>query len=334
VSRARFWEQFEERMRALPGVAGVALTSDLPIGGSPVFHNLAFEGKPAAPGTEPEVYYRSVNDGFFSAMGIPVLKGRAFTPRDREGAPLVAVVNEAFTSAYYPAEDVLGKRIRWASGDGTWITIVGVAADVRGLSLDQAEVPAVHMPIAQEVNPWRRWMDIAVRTRGGAPALAAALRRELSNVDRTVPVARVRLMSDVVAESVADRRFSLVLLGGFALVSLVLAAAGTYAVIANLVAQRTREVGVRMALGATPADIFRLIVRKGIALAAAGVLIGLAAAAASTRLLDAMLFGVSRFDLATFAVATFVLLLAAAAASYWPARRAALTDPLLAMRSE
>ena len=334
VSRARFWEQVEERFRALPGVEEVALTSDLPIGGAAVFHNLAFEGKPVAPGTEPEVYYRSINDAFFRAMRIPLLKGRLFNSSDREAGPLVAVVNETFARQYYPGEEVLGKRIRWAAGVGNWITIVGVVADVRGLSLDLAEVPAVHMPLAQEQNSWRRWIDIAVRTNGDQAALAPMLRREIARVDRHVPIVRIRAMDDVIAASVADRRFSLVLLGGFALISLLLAAAGTYGVMANLVAQRRREVGVRMALGASPADVFRLIVGRGMSLAAAGVGAGLVAAALLTRVIETMLFGVGRLDAPTFVAVVGILLAAAAAASYWPARRAASTDPLVALRSE
>jgi putative ABC transport system permease protein len=334
VSRARFWETVEERIRALPGVDDVALTSDLPIGGSPLYQNLAFEGKPTAPGTEPEVYNRSVNDGFFRAMGIPLVKGRVFNSTDRESSPLVAVVNEAFVRQYYPGEDVLGKRIRWASDGGPWITIVGVVGDVRGLSLEQAEVPAVHMPIAQERNSWRRWMDIAIRARGEAAALAPSLRRQIAAVDPQVPVTRVRLMHEVIDASVADRRFSLLMLGGFALVALLLAAAGTYGVMANLVAQRTREVGVRLALGATPRDIFGLIVLRGLCLAAVGVAVGLASAAALTRALQAMLFGVDRLDSTTFVLAILVLLLSAAGASCWPARRASRTDPLIALRSE
>lgn len=334
VSRARFWERAEERIRALPGVDDVALVSELPIGGSPLYQNLAFEGKPTAPGTEPEVYNRSVNAAFFRAMGIPLITGRSFNSADRENSALVAVVNEAFVRRYYAGEDVLGKRIRWASDGGPWITIVGVAGDVRGLSLDQEEVPAVHMPIAQERNSWRRWMDVAVRTRGDAAALAPGLRREIAGIDPHVPVTRVRLMDEVIDASVADRRFSLLMLGGFALISLLLAGAGTYGVMANLVAQRTREVGVRLALGATPRDIFSLIVLRGLGLAAVGVGLGLAAAAGLTRALQAMLFGVDRLDSTTFGLAVLVLLLAAGAASYWPARRASRTDPLVALRSE
>jgi putative ABC transport system permease protein len=333
-ARTRFWEEFEARMRSVPSVKDVAITTDLPIGGQSVFHNLAFEGRQMAPGTEPEVYYRGVNAAYFRAMGIPLLKGRIFTSDDRAAAPLVAIVNDAFARHYYPGEEVLGRRIRWASGDGTWITIVGVVADVRGLSLDQAEVPAVHMPYAQEINVWRRWMDVAIRVDGDALAVSPALRREVLNIDRNVPVARVRLMDEVLAASVAERRFNLLLLGAFAVIALALAAAGTYGVMAYLVTQRTREIGVRLAVGARPADVFRLVVGRGLVLASIGVAIGLTGAAAVSRVLESMLFNVKPTDGFTFGGAAIVLLAAVAVASFVPARRAARLDPLQALRSE
>jgi len=332
--RARFWEDFETRMRAVPGVGDVALTTDLPIGGLPIFHNLAFEGRVMAPGTEPEVYYRGINPAYFKAMGIPLLKGRPFTSADRQGAPLVAIVNDAFTKRYFPGEEALGRRIRWVSGEAGWVTIIGVVADVRGLSLDQDEVPAVHVPHSQEVNPWRRWMDVAIRVDGKPAGVAAALRRELLAIDANVPIVKVQLMDDVVAASVADRRFNLLLLAGFAIVALLLAAAGTYGVMAYLVTQRTREIGVRLAIGARPRDVFTLLVGRGLLLATAGVAIGSGASALLTRLLQTMLFNVHPWDLPTFAVSAVVLMVCAGAASFVPARRAARMDPLDALRSE
>jgi putative ABC transport system permease protein len=333
-ARARFWDEFETRMRALPGVREIALTTDLPVGGLPIFHNLAFEGKPVTPGSEPEVYYRGINAGYFRAMNIPLVKGRAFTSADRDGGPLVAVVNEAFARQYYPGEEVLGRRVRWASGDGSWITIVGVAADVRGLSLDQSEVPAVYAPYAQEVNPWRRWMDIAVRADGNPSLVAPLIRREILALDRNVPVARLRTMDDVLAASVASRRFNLVLLGSFAAIALLLAVAGIYGVMSYLVLQRTREIGVRLALGATPRQIVRLVTGRGLALAGVGIAAGLCAAVVLARFIEAMLFNVTGTDLMTFAAAAVVLWLAAAAACLIPARRAGRVDPLIALRSE
>ena len=334
AARTRFWDDFEARIRQQPGVRDVAITTDLPIGGQSVFHNLSFEGREVAPGTEPEVYYRGVNAAYFRAMGIPLLKGRIFNTSDRAGAPLVAIVNDAFVRAYYAGDEPLGRRIRWASGDGTWITIVGVVADVRGLSLDQEEVPAVHMPYAQEINAWRRWMDVGIRADGNAATLAPLLSQEIAAIDRYVPVARVRTMQDVLATSVAERRFNLLLLAAFAMISVGLAAAGTYGVMAYLVAQRTREIGVRLAIGARPADVFRLIVGRGLLLTAIGIGLGLAAAAILSRALEAMLFNVNRLDAWTFAASAAVLLGAAVAASCVPARRAASMDPLTALRSE
>ena len=332
--RTRFWDDFESRMRAVPGVRDVAITTDLPIGGQSVFHNLSFEGRTVAPGTEPEVYYRGVNAAYFQAMGIPLLKGRTFTSADDAGAPLVAIVNNAFAREYYPGEDVLGRRVRWASGDGTWITIVGVVADVRGLSLDQDEVPAVHMPYAQEINAWRRWMDVAIRADGNPGALAPVLRREVLAVDRTVPITRVRTMEEVLEASVAERRFNLLLLGAFALIALALAAAGTYGVMAYLVTQRTREIGVRLAIGAQPGDVFRMVVGRGLMLATFGVALGLGTAAVLSRVLRSMLFNVEPTDAFTFVVSSVVLLIAVAVASFVPARRAAKMDPLEALRAE
>ena len=333
-TRTRLFQAFEESARAVPGVRGVALTSQLPIGGTGVYHNLAFEGRAVAPGTEPEVYLRSVNNAYFDVLGIPIRAGRRFSDLDRAGGPLVAIVNEAFVRTYYPSENPIGRRIRWASGNGTWITIVGVAADVRGLALDQSEVPAVHMPYAQEQMPWRTFMDVAVRFDGDVAPVAAGLRRALESSDRGIPLARVRTMDQVLERSLAERRFNLFLLGGFGVMSLLLAAAGTYGVMSHGVAQRTRELGVRLALGATPRQVFRLVVGRAMAVAAAGVAVGLAASAAVSGVLAGMLFDVPPRDALTFAVSAAVLLGAAAIAAGVPARRAARVDPLIVLRSE
>jgi len=332
--RTRLYEDLEREISALPGVRAVALTTQLPIGGNALFHNLAFEGRPMEPGTEPEVYFRGINVRYFEALGIRLLRGRIFTSGDRRGIPLVAIVNEAFVRQYYPAEEPLGRRIRWGSGNGDWITIVGVVADTRALSLDSGEVPAVHMPYAQEMNAWRRWMDLAVRTDGDPLALAQPIRSVLSRLDPNVPLTRVSSMEDVLAAAAGDRRFNLLLLGGFAALALILAAAGTYGVMSYLVLQRTRELGVRLALGARPADVVRLVVGHGLTLAGFGVAAGLALSVGAARLLRSMLFGVAPTDTATFAVATIILVVAALLATAVPALRAMRIDPLTALRSE
>jgi putative ABC transport system permease protein len=334
AARTRVYEAFEESVGAVPGVRGVALTTDLPIGGSPIFHNLAFDGRTMTPGTEPEVYYRGVNAAYFDVLGIAIRAGRRFTALDRAGAPAVAIVNEAFVREYYPAENPLGRRIRWASGNGEWITIVGICADVRGLSLDQREVPAVHVPYPQERLSWRTFMDVAVMTDGNAAPVAAAMRRALSHIDRTVPLTKVGTMEQVLAKSVEDRRFNLYLLGAFGFVALLLAAVGTYGVMSQAVDQRRHELGVRLALGARPGDMFRLVVGRGMGIAAAGVAAGLAASAMASGVLSGFLFETPARDLTTFAAAAAVLLAAAAVATSIPARRAARVDPLVVLRSE
>jgi putative ABC transport system permease protein len=334
-TRTGFFADFESAVASMPGVRAVGLTTSLPIGGDAIFHNLAFEGRPMDPGTEPEVYYRGVSAGYFAALGIPLRRGRQFGPDDfRAGAPRVAIVNDAFTREYYPQEDPVGRRIRWASGPADWMTIVGVVADVRGLSLERDEVPAVHVPYAQEVNPWRTWIDVVVRTSGTPLTLAPAIRQQLSRLDRTVPLLRVRSMDDVLARSVAERRFSLHLLGGFALLALVLSAAGTYGAVAYSVLQQTREIAIRIALGARRRDVLVLVVGRAVGLAAAGVAAGLALAFALSRALDGLLLGIGATDPAAFAAGALVLLAAAFAASYLPAHRAARIDPLAALRSE
>jgi putative ABC transport system permease protein len=334
AARTRLYDAFEEAVQGLPGVRGVALTTDLPIAGSPIFHNLAFEGRPVPAGSEPEVYYRGINAGYFDALGIPLRAGRRFERTDRAGAPPVAIVNEAFVREYYPAEDPIGRRIRWASGNGEWITIVGVAADVRGLSLDRHEVPAVHIPFAQERMPWRTFMDVAVRTDADVAHTTLRLHQILRAIDPAVPLTGASTMEGVLATSVADRRFSLYLLASFAVVTLLLAAAGTYGVMAHAVAQRTRELGVRLALGAKPVDLFTLVVGRGMAVAAAGVIVGLAGAMPTSRVLEGMLFEIAPNDPRTLGISAIVLLTASLLAAWIPARRAAAVDPLIVLRSE
>jgi putative ABC transport system permease protein len=336
--RTQLFEAFEARVASMPGVRAVGFTTDLPIGGSPIFHNLAFDGRPMAPGTEPEVYYRGVSTGYFEALRIPMRRGRSFTDADRAGAPLVAIVNEAFVREYYPADEPIGRRIRWVSGPGEWITIVGVVADVRGLSLESAEIPAVHVPYRQEQAAWRMWMDIAVRTGGDPATIARAMRQELARLDPSVPLTKVGTMSGVLERSLAGRRFNLFLLGGFASLALALAAAGTYGVMAYTVSRRTREVGVRIALGATSRDVLRLIVGRGLLLAGGGVAAGLAAAFGAARVwsgfIAGLLFEVTATDAVTLTAASLVLLATATAAAWVPARRAARVDPLTTLRSE
>jgi putative ABC transport system permease protein len=333
-ARTRFFDDLDRTVAAMPGVKAVGFVTELPLGGDALMHNLAFEGRAVAPGTEPEVYYRGINASYFKALGIPIAQGRGFGSQDTATSGLVAVANEAFVRQFYSGIDVLGKRVRWASGASDWITIVGTVPDIRGLSLDQGEVPALYVPYAQERNWWRMWMDVVVRTDGEPAAFAPELRRAVAQVDRSIPVARVRTMDEIVKTSVSDQRFNLFLVGAFASLALLLAAAGTYGVMAYLVAQRSRELGIRIAVGATPSQIMRLVIGHGLTVAGVGAIIGFAAWFAVSRLLQGFFFGVTSMDARAVAGAATALLLMTLAACYAPARRAGRVDPLTVLRSE
>jgi putative ABC transport system permease protein len=220
------------------------------------------------------------------------------------------------------------------SGNGEWITIVGVVPDVRGVSLDSGEVPALYIPYAQERNWWRMWMDVVVRTHGEPAAFAAELRHAAARVDRTIPIARIRSMDSVVATSMSERRFNLFLIGAFALLAIVLAAAGTYGVMAYLVTQRYHELGIRIAMGARPAQIMRLVLGHALALSSAGTAMGLLAWWGVARVLQGMLFGVTAADPRALIGAIATLLVMTLIACYGPARRASRVDPLVVLRSE
>jgi putative ABC transport system permease protein len=330
--RAQLYDQVLDRLRAHPDVEAVAASTDLPIAEGFIFHNLAFEDMPVAPGTEPEVYFRGVSRDYFSSLQIPITRGRALETSDERGAP-VAVVNEAFVREYFKDRDPLGRRVRWASDNTrTWITIVGVSADVRGLALDGPEVPAVHMLYRQDRTPWRNWIDVAVVARGSADGLRDVVAREVAAVDRTLPLMRVDTMTGVIARSIGDRRFVLTLVACFAGTALLLAMIGLYGVIVYTVNQRRHEFGVRVALGAGRAAVLRLVATDALRLVSAGAVLGVGGALATTKLLDTWLYGVGARDAATMTVVSMVLVVTAVAACIHPARRALAVDPVTALK--
>lgn len=330
--RSALYDQVLDRLRAHPAVAGVAASTDLPIAEGFIFHNLAFEDMPMAPGTEPEVYFRGVSRDYFTALGIPLLRGRTFTAADEHGAP-VAIVNEAFARAYFAGRDPIGRRVRWASDDTrTWITIAGVAADVHGLSLDATEVPAVHMLYRRDPMPWRTFLDVAVVARGNPQALRDVVAREMAAVDPTLPLMRVQTMDEVVAKSIGDRRFVLALVACFAGTALLLAMIGLYGVVLYAVNQRRHEFGVRIALGAGRAAVVRLVGRDALRLVGTGAVIGIAGSLAGAHLLDSWLYGIEARDAGTIAAVTLILAATAAAACIQPARRALAVDPIAALK--
>ena len=335
AARTRFFDDLERRVTAVPGVKAVGFVTELPLGGEALMHNLAFEGRAMAPGDRaggvlPRRQRRLLRRDRHRGDA-----GTAISPRRTRPLRLaVAIANESFARQFYPGAEVVGQRVRWASGGTEWITIVGLVPDIRGLSLDQGEVPALYVPYAQERNWWRMWMDVVVRTGGDPAAFAPQLRHAAAEVDRAIPVARIRTMDEIVRASVADQRFNLFLIGAFASLALLLAAAGTYGVMAYLVTQRNRELGIRVAVGATGPQIMRLVLGHALTVAAAGAVMGLAGWWAVARLLQGFFFGVTAMDPRAIGGAAATLIVMTLAACYVPARRAARVDPLVVLRSE
>jgi putative ABC transport system permease protein len=338
LSRQRlFRARLLESLNALPGV-DAALVSELPMDGDALTQHFVIDGRPPAPaGGAPEVLSRTVSRKYFPLLRIPLRAGRGFADQDREGSPLVAIVNQSFVRANFPRGSTVGARVSWAPDAGKapeWMTIVGVVGDVSHFGPARPEEPAVYDLYAQTPRRWKRWMFVVVRS----PAEPATLFREVTGriweLDRELPVTKVREMSDVVAESTGPQKFNVLLLGAFAGLALVLASIGVYGLIAYSVARRRREIGIRMALGADAPTIIRSIVVGGVKLAAAGAAIGVAGALLVTRLMASLLFGVGPRDPATLAGVVGILALVAALASWIPARLAVRTSPTSALRAE
>jgi putative ABC transport system permease protein len=333
--QTRFRKQVLAGMNSLPGVQA-AMISELPLSGDSLDHDFLIENRPPiAPGDEPSLETRSVLGDYFKVMQIPLKHGRDFGPQDFDDkAPRIGIANDALVKQYFQNEDPLGKRIRWARDPEIhWIEIVGVVGDVKHFGLDLPEQPALYTPYTQ-INPWKRWMSIAARMQGDAAGTAQALKQEIWKVDAQLPVTKLETMSDVAASSFAERRFNMSLLSLFAGLALVLAAIGIYGVMSNAVTQRTQEIGIRLALGASTIDVLGLIVRNGLTLVVIGVAFGLAGAFALTRLMTTLLFGVTPTDGLTIFVVSAVLIAVAILACLIPARRATRVDPLVALRYE
>ncbi len=332
-----FFQQALERFAALPGVQAVGATTALPLSKMNNARYFTIEGRP---GNSPRDYtianHRQVTQSYLETLGIPLVKGRHLTGQDFSGTAPVAVVNQAFAHFFFPDQEALGKRLKMGETAGSpfpWMTIVGVVGDVRHTSLEAAVRPEFYRPFLHNRDTERQ-MTIAVRTAQPPEALTAAIRREVLELDRDQPIANVSTMEQLLDRSVARRRFGLLLLGVFAAASLALAGVGIYGVISYAVAQNTREIGIRMALGAQPMDILKLVVGQGMVMTLTGIAIGVGGAIGLTQLMTTLLYGVKATDPLTFAGVSVLLALVAFLACYLPARRAMKVNPVVALRYE
>jgi putative ABC transport system permease protein len=331
VDMKRFVTELNVRLEAAPGVESVGIGDDLPIAGTDSSTSLKIQSRPSAsPDDLVSVGLHVINPHYFNALGTRLLKGRVFTERDAAGAPSVFIINETLERRFWPNGDSLGKRIRYNNAD-PWGEIVGVVEDVKFDGLHLASTPHLFEPYQQ--NAWSS-LVVTVRSPLDKNALFAAAQREVKALDPNLPVSNVRMMEEVLAQSLATRRFVLLLFGLFAGLALLLAMVGVYGALAVSVSQRTRELGVRIALGATARDVGRLIVGQGLKLVLSGIVIGFVGALALQRVIRKLLFGVSPTDPVTFIVIAFLLIAVALLACWIPARRATKVDPLTALRHE
>jgi len=332
-ARIRFFEDALESVRRVPGVTAAAFTSLLPLSGDLDEYGAHFEAGPERPARSYSVFRYAVSPGYLETMRIPLRRGRLLDERDRADAPRVVLISESLARVALPGVDPVGQRIHIGPNDGLPFTIVGVVGDVKQLSLALSQSDAVYITPTQ----WH-WADnvmsLVVRTRDGGNALTPVVREAVWSVDKDQPIVRVASMDDLLAASAASRRFALTLFEAFALAALVLAAAGIYGVLAGSVAERTREIGVRAALGASRTDIVSLVVGQGMRLTALGIVLGLAAATVATQALVTLLFGISRLDPVTYGGVIVLLVLTAAVACAVPAWRASRVDPATTLRTE
>lgn len=329
--RIAFFDRLLERLATSPGIESAGLTQTPPMRGS---YTLSFtiRGRaPGQPGTDPSANYRIVSPDYFRSLEIPVVRGRAITAQDRESSIKVAVVDEAFARKFFPGEEAVGQGIDIGNGTDGFFEIVGIVGEVRHGDLETAADPTMYVPFKQDVfsGVW-----VLAKTSGEPASYAGAVRQTVREIDPTLPAYSIMPLAEIVDDTVAQRRFSMLLLLLFALVALFLAAVGLYGVVAYMVSQRTQEIGVRMAIGAQRGDVLRMVLGEGMKLAVAGVILGVATALALAGYVASLLFGVTPFDPASYLVTAAILLAVAALACYVPARRAMGVDPLVALRQE
>jgi putative ABC transport system permease protein len=328
-----------EQVRAVPGVQSVAVARDLPLSGTDPSMPITVEGKNPTP-VQGEILtrYRAVGKDYFRTLQIPVLQGRAFDAHDTESAPAVAIVSESLARKYWPGESAIGKRLKPNFKGNVWCTVVGVAADVRHWGADVEIEPTAYYPYKQIPDTIRQLleanMSIAVRSNLARNNLVHSIRAAVAKLNRDVPVYDVETMDSMVTDSRSLRRFDLSLLGAFSLLALSLAAIGVYAVMAYAVSQNTKDIGIRIALGARPQDVLLLVLTQGARLALTGGMVGVVAAIFLRKIMASFLYGLSANDPIILSAVPLVIVLVVLLACYLPARRAAKIDPMVALRYE
>jgi len=331
--RSAFYDQLLTKVSALPGVRSASLSLTVPLNGDADFSNgpLMISGRPPAEGApEPTVDYRVVSADYFNTIGIPLLAGRAFTNADRNEAPLVTIVNQHMARHFWNAASPVGEKI---SNDGgkTWATIVGVTGDIRQYGLDREPIDEVYIPLFQ--NPLGG-ANLLVRTLMNPMGITRDVAKSVYSIDPQQPVAKIATLEQLRSESLASPRLTTILLGLFAGLALLITLAGIIGVLSLSVSQRTNEIGIRMALGATPSKISRMVMGQGLFLVVVGLAVGIAGSLALSRLMSSLLFGIEPTDPFTFTVVAAVSIGVAALACFWPAHRATRIDPMTALRAE
>jgi putative ABC transport system permease protein len=329
AARLAFYDDLEARLRALPGVVNVGGTTRLPLGSTQVTTMLEVDGRAVPPAELPEVEMRRAVFDYFQAMEIPVLRGRTFTREDGPDVPRVAVVNAALAERLFPGEEVLGRRVRFNSSTAHWMTIIGIVGNVKHGSLEEVPRPEIYITYRQgpPAGPF-----IVIRTAGDAAAMTTSVRQAVRELGADPPI-DMRTMDAIRSGAVASRRFILLLVGVFGVMALGLAALGVFGVITLIAAERTTEVGIRLALGATPSQVLHLVLGQALKLAFAGIGIGAVAALIAGPMLEAQLFGVRAADPLTYAAVALALVLTSILGALVPARRAMRVDPAHALRA-
>ena len=337
----QFWQQFLEKVQTLPGVKAASITMSLPPNLLAITNPFTVEGQGYDRNHSLQLAEEmTVSPGYFRSLGIPLMKGRFFSPSDKvesDKDPMIVIVNQTMAKQYFGDKDPIGRRIQTGDPDPSfpWETIVGVVGDVKYSGLDSGPGPTLYVPYNE--NGWVMWareMYLVVRSSGSAPGIVPAIRTQLASMDSTIPLAQIRTMDELLDESLVQQRFRTWLVSGFAALAMILSAIGIYALISYSVSQRTREIGVRIALGAQRSNVLGLVLREGLQVLAFGLLLGLVGALSATRIMRSLLYSTSATDALSFIATSFTLIAVALLACYIPARRATKVDPMVALRYE